>query len=188
MDEIDAGLLVLRLLLAGLLVGHALQKSVGWFRGTGFEKTAEVFESWGFRPGRRHVALATTCELLGGTLLATGLLTRVGCAIVIGTMIVAAAPNAGNGLWAHLGGCEVPVTYAGTAACLAITGPGQFSLDHVTGLRGAGAWGAPAAIVLGVVAAVPPLLNRRRALRGHPTEPVRPPDRSEAGPHGGPNP
>ncbi|MCT9005718.1 DoxX family protein [Streptomyces rhizosphaerihabitans] len=174
MSEADIGLFALRLFLATLLVGHALQKTIGWFRGMGLNKTAEVFESWGFHPGRFQVGLAATCELLGATPLATGLLTRVGCATVIGTMIVAAAPNTVNGLWAHLGGCEVPVTYAAIAACLAFTGPGSISIDNAAGLPDAGALGAVAAIVIGVLAAVPPLLNRRRALRIHPSRSARP--------------
>lgn len=164
MSALDLGLLLLRLGLAALLAGHALQKSLGWFRGMGLARTADAFEAWGFRPGRPHVLLATTCELVGAVLLATGLLTRLGCAVVIGTMIVAAAPNAVNGLWAHLGGCEVPVTYAGIAVALAVTGPGRISIDHAAGLPDGDGWGA-AAIVVGVLAAVPPLLNRRRAVR-----------------------
>ena len=163
--HLDAGLLALRLGLAALLAGHALQKSMGWFRGMGVARTAAVFETWGFRPGRPHVLLAACCELLGAMLLATGLLTRVGCAVVIGTMLVAAAPNAVNGLWAHLGGCEVPVAYAGIAACLALTGPGRIAVDHAADLPTGNAWAGVLAIAVGVLAAVPPLLNRRRTLR-----------------------
>lgn len=167
MTAVDLGLFLLRLGLAALLAGHSLQKAAGWFRGMGLARTAEAFESWGFRPGRPLVTLAAACELLGALSLATGLLLRVGCAVVIGTMIVAAAPNAKNGLWAHLGGCEVPVTYGGLAACLAITGPGRISIDRAAGLPDGGAWGAVVAIAVGVLAAVPPLLNRRHALRVH---------------------
>ncbi|MFH8447464.1 DoxX family protein [Streptomyces sp. NPDC018026] len=168
MTETDLGLLLLRLGLATLLAGHGLQKSHGWFRGMGPAKTAEVFESWGFRPGRPLVLLAVCCELLGALLLGTGLLTRVGSAVVTGTMLVAAASNTVNGLWAHLGGCEIPVVYAGLAVCLAVTGPGHFSLDHAAGLPDGGSWGAPVAIAVGALAAVPPLLCRRSALRARP--------------------
>lgn len=170
MGEVDLGLLLLRLGLAALLTGHALQKSLGWFGGAGAASTAATFESWGFVPGRRQVALATACELTGAVLLATGALTRVGCAVVVGTMVVAAAPNAARGLWAHLGGCEVPVTYAGIAACLALTGAGRASVDHAAGLPDGGAWGAAAALLAGVLAAVPPLLARRRVLSARPTQ------------------
>lgn len=162
----NAGLLLLRLLLAGLLTGHACQKLFGWFRGGGPAGSGVLFEQWGFRPGPAMAVVAGLCELLGAGSVALGLLTPGGCAVIVGTMIVAAAPNAPNGLWAHQGGCEVPVVYAGLGAVLAFTGPGRFSLDHATGLTGlnGSAWGL-AAIVVGGAASVPLLLRRRAALR-----------------------
>jgi putative oxidoreductase len=161
---VNAGLLVLRLLLATLLAGHATQKLFGWFGGMGREKTATVFGEWGFRPGKTMVLTAGSCELAASASLSLGLLTQAGCAIAIGTMIVAASANIRNGLWAHLGGCEVAVTYAGLASVLALTGPGRFSLDRLIGFHPAIGWDV-GAIVVGVVASVPPLLRRRAALR-----------------------
>lgn len=159
------GLLLLRLLLAALLMGHATQKLLGWFGGSGPAGTGAVFERWGFRPGLRLAVLAGVCELVGAGSVAVGLLTPGGAAIIVGTMLVAAAPNAANGLWAHQGGCEVPVVYAGIGAVLGFTGPGDWSLDHAAGLTSLSgpAWGATA-LAVGIVAAVPPLLLRRRVL------------------------
>jgi putative oxidoreductase len=166
MSELDLGLLLLRLMLAALLLGHAVQKSLGWLGGNGVAKTAEVFESWGFRPGRLMVLLAAGCELVGALSVGSGLLFRLGCAVLIGTLIVAATPAAeANGLWAQRGGCEVPATYAGVAVCLAVAGPGDAALDHAIGIGDGGWTGAVAALVVGVLAAVPPLANRRRLLR-----------------------
>ncbi|MEU8075644.1 DoxX family protein [Catellatospora citrea] len=166
----SAGLLLLRLLLAALLFGHATQKLLGWFRGMGPDGTARIFEGWGFRPGRPMVLLAGACELLAALLLALGLVTPLAAAIVMGTMIVAAWPNVPNGLWAHLGGYEVPFLYGAMALVVALTGPGAWSIDHAVGLDGlAGPAWAAAAAVIAVVAAIPPLL-RRRTLRTTPTE------------------
>jgi len=172
MSEVDAGLLMLRLLLAALLLGHAVQKSLGWLGGNGLAATATVFESWGFRPGRPMVLLAATCELLGALSVGSGLLFRLGCAILIGTLVVAATPAAASGFWAQRGGCELPATYAGIAACLAVSGPGDASLDHAIGIGDLGWLGAALALVVGVVAAVPPLLNRRRLLRAGDPDPA----------------
>ena len=162
----NTGLLLLRLLPAALLTGHATQKLFGWFRGAGPAGSGALFETWGFRPGRTLAIIAGCCELTGAASAALGLLTPAGCAVVVGTMTVAAAPTAGKGLWAHLGGCEVPVLYALLAAILAVTGPGRFSLDHALGMTtlNGPAWGA-AAVALGLAAAVPMLLRRRAALR-----------------------
>lgn len=162
----NIGLLVLRVFLAALLSGHATQKLFGWFRGAGPVGTGAVFETWGFRPGTAMAVLAGVCELVGAGSIALGFLTPAGCAIIIGTMIVAATPNSSNGLWAHLGGCEVPVIYAGLGVVIALTGPGRYSLDSALGLHGLSSlgWGI-AAIVVGVVSSQPPLLRRRAAVR-----------------------
>lgn len=163
----NTGLLLLRLLLAGLLFGHATQKLLGWFRGQGPEATARVFESWGFRPGRPMVLLAGVCELAGAAMFAAGAAVPFAAAVVAGTMIVAASPTWRNGLWAHLGGCEVPVMYGALALVLACTGPGGWSVDHALGAGGlhGPAW-ALAAAAVAMAAAVPALLARHRTPGG----------------------
>ncbi|MEV7786884.1 DoxX family protein [Streptomyces sp. NPDC088106] len=162
----NAGLLLLRLLLAGLLFGHAAQKLLGRFGGGGPDGTAPVFESWGFRPGRPMVLLAGTCELTGAVLFASGAATPLAASVVLGTMIVAAAPNWPNGPWAHLGGYEVPLVYGVLALVLAMTGPGSWSVDHAVGADGMSGvlWALAASAVAGAAAA-PALLLRRRSLR-----------------------
>ncbi|GAB3892421.1 hypothetical protein GCM10029964_067190 [Kibdelosporangium lantanae] len=162
----DFGLLLLRLLLAGLLFGHSAQKLFGWFGGAGPDGTARIFEGWGFVPGRRMVLLAALTELTGAASIATGLLVPGGCAVVVGTMTVAATATAPNGFWAQKGGCEVPFCYGALAAILAFTGPGAWSLDHVLGLTGLAGyvWGL-AALVVGVAAAAVPLVSRSRVLQ-----------------------
>jgi len=171
MTGTDIGLLLLRLGVAALLSGHATQKLFGWFRGGGPAAAGALFETWGFRPGPALAVLAGVCELAGAASVATGLLTAGGCAVLIGTMIVAASPAAANGLWAHLGGNEVPVVYAFLAAVLAVTGPGRYSLDHLFGLpTPPGAGWSLTALAAGVAGAVPMLLRRRAALRPHDEE------------------
>ena len=112
--------------------------------------------------------LAGTTELGGAALIAAGLLTPLGSAIIIGTMIVAASVNVPNGLWAHMGGYEVAFVYAGLAAVLGYTGPGDWSIDAATGTgthSGYG-WGS-VALGVGVLASLPPLIQRRQALTSH---------------------
>jgi putative oxidoreductase len=157
------GLLLLRLLLAGLLFGHSTQKLFGWFGGTGRVGTAPLFEQWGFVPGMRMALVAGLAELAGAASIAAGLLVPAGCAVVIGTMAVASVATAPNGFWALQGGCEVPFCYGALAAILGFTGPGAWSLDHALGLSGLSgyAWGG-AALALGLVASVVPLALRSR--------------------------
>ena len=164
-ETLDLGLLALRLVLALLLLGHAAQKLLGWFRGAGLAGSGELFETLGFRPGRPMVVMAALSETAAATLLALGLLTPVGGAIAIGTMIVAAAANFSKGLWAHLGGYEVAFVYACLAAVLVLTGSGEISLDHALDLT-YDTWVPWVALAVGVLAAVPVLV--RRALQRTP--------------------
>ncbi|MFE5852987.1 DoxX family protein [Streptomyces sp. NPDC056500] len=147
----EIGLLLLRVLLGALLFGHAAQKMFGWFRGHGPQGTGAVFETWGFRPGKPLVLLAAGCELTAAALIVLGLLTPLGAAIALGTMLVAGSVNVSKGLWAQNGGYELPLVYGGLALGLGFTGPGEWSLDHALGweeLSGVG-WGA-AALALGL--------------------------------------
>ncbi|MFJ8793006.1 DoxX family protein [Streptomyces sp. NPDC102462] len=167
------GLLLLRILLAGLLFGHALQKLRGWFGGAGPAGTGAVFERWGFVPGARLAVTAGLAELAGGASIATGLLTPGGCAVVVGTMTVAAVATSPQGFWAQHGGCEVPFWYGAVAAVLGFTGPGPWSLDAALGLgRASGTgWGA-AALAAGLLAAAVPLAARARVLRAREQDPA----------------
>ncbi|MFD1659552.1 DoxX family protein [Streptomyces caeni] len=163
------GLLLLRLLLAALLCGHGTQKLFGWFGGAGPDGTAVVFERWGFVPGRRMVLVAGAAEVTGAASVAAGLLTPGGCAVVVGTMTVAAVASSPNGFWAQQGGCEVPFWYGAVAAVLAFTGPGGWSLDHAAGLDGLDGYGwGSGALALGLAAAAVPLTLRSRVLRARP--------------------
>src|SRR5947209_11495377 len=82
----NLGLLVLRLVVGFLFVGHGAQKLFGVLGGHGLRGTAGFFESIGLRPGNVHATAAGLLEFVGGILLALGLLTPVGSAAVIAVM------------------------------------------------------------------------------------------------------
>ena len=160
---VSAGLLVARLVLGLLLVGHGAQKLFGWFGGYGLAGTGGFFESLGFRPGRAFAAAASLAELAGGLLVALGLLGPVGPAVIISVMVVAAiSVHWGHGIFATTNGIEVPLLYATGALALALTGYGAYSLDARLGLQSlwtpAVAW---VAVGLGVVGGIVNLLARR---------------------------
>src|SRR3954463_16275461 len=95
------GLLVIRLVIGGLLFAHGTQKLFGWYGGYGLDGTGGFFGCGRHRPGRQMAAVAGLSEAGGGVLLLLGLLTPLGSAMVIGTMIVASVSvHASNGLWA----------------------------------------------------------------------------------------
>jgi putative oxidoreductase len=159
------GLLLLRILLGALLVGHSTQKLLGWFGGAGPAGTAVIFEQWGFLPGRRNVLVAGVAELVGAGSVLAGFLTPAGCAVIIGTMAVATVATLPNGFWAVKGGCEVPFCYGALAVVLGFTGPGPWSVDAVLGLPLSGLWWGTGALVLGLAAIRGPLTARARVLR-----------------------
>ena len=161
----DMGLLIARVVFGLVMAAHGTQKLFGWFGGYGLAGTGGFFEQLGFRPGRLFAALASTAELFGGSLLALGFLGPIGPALMLSVMIVAAVTvHWEHGLFAASNGIEVPLLYGAGGAALAFTGPGQYSLDALTGLTQA--WTpavASAALAVGVLAAIVNLAIRRPA-------------------------
>src|SRR4051794_41900360 len=95
------GLLIIRVILGGLFIGHGTQKLFGWFGGHGLEGTAGFFgQGIGLRPGKRHATAARPSEALGGARLtpravpppAAGVITRAGTTAV-------PQGHAGQGAW-----------------------------------------------------------------------------------------
>src|SRR4051812_45255122 len=135
------GLFLVRVVVGALLLAHGTQKLFGWYGGHGLDGTGGFFESGGDRPGRVMATVAGLSESGGGLLLILGLLTPLGSAMVIGTMIVASLTvHRENGLWATNGGFELPMTYAVVAAGLAFTGAGSWSIDNAADIPGTSGW------------------------------------------------
>ena len=160
----DFGLLLGRLVFGLLMAGHGAQKLFGWFGGHGLAGTAGFFENLGFRPGRLFAVAAASSELIGGLLVAGGLLGPIGPAAMLAVMIVAAGSvHWHNGLFAMSNGIEVPLLYATAAAALAFTGPGAYSLDRVLGLLVFTPVTACLALMAGIAGAAVNLALRRPA-------------------------
>ncbi|WP_329376595.1 DoxX family membrane protein [Streptomyces sp. NBC_01351] len=164
----DLGLLALRLAAGGVLIAHGTQKLFGWFGGGGIEGTAEAMEHMGFTPGRPSAIAAGLGEAGGGTLLALGLATPAAGAAAAGAMAGAVSVHAPAGFFAQGGGFEYPALLGSVAACLGVTGPGRFSLDHVSGHK----LDRPAVIAVAFAlsaAAATIVVNRRIAAMEPPT-------------------
>src|SRR3954453_11989374 len=148
------GLLVLRLVVGALFIGHGTQKLFGWFGGYGVEGTGGFMESLGYQPGKRFAVMGGIAEAGGGLLLLLGLLTPLAAAAIIGMMINAIfAVHVENGAWNQEGGYEYPLVLAVAAGAIALADGGAASIDKMFGLNMGGrmAW---LAILLGIIGGV----------------------------------
>jgi putative oxidoreductase len=162
----STGLLILRIVVGGLFVGHGAQKLFGWFGGHGLEGSAAFMRSLEYRNGRVAALLAGLTETLSGALLVFGLLTPLAVAGIVGVMINVMPPHLRNGVWNANGGIELPLVYTAAATALGFTGAGAFSLDRLFGLHLNGVGFGLGALVLGLVAGLTTLMvYRERASR-----------------------
>lgn len=146
---IDVALLILRIAVGGLLIGHGAQKLFGWFGGPGLTGFSGWLGSMDVRPARLWAAAAGAAELGGGLLIALGALNPLGPLAVISAMVGAMAlVHWPNGLWSSNGGIELPLVITAVAAALTATGPGRFSLDATLGL------GVPTSVTIAAAALV----------------------------------
>jgi putative oxidoreductase len=128
--DMSIGLLIIRLIVGILFIGHGAQKLFGWFGGYGPKGTGGFFESIGIKPGVFMAVMAGIIETAGGILFAAGLLTWVGAALIVLTMLIAIIKVHGkNGIWASSGGIEYTLVLIAAAVGVALIGAGDYSLD-----------------------------------------------------------
>jgi putative oxidoreductase len=137
----DFAIVVLRLVVGLLFVGHGTQKLFGWFGGPGLDGTEGMMGKLGYRPARAHAVMAGAAEAVGGLLLILGLLVPLAAAAIIGVMLNAIASVHGTkGPWVTNGGYEynlVLITAAFVVATSASGVAGGF-LALLLGAVGAG--------------------------------------------------
>jgi putative oxidoreductase len=137
-----AGLLVLRLVVAVVLVAHGSHQIFGMFAGPGvgpggLAATAARFSTLGLEPGYPLAVMAGTIQLAAGGLIAIGLLTRwasIASALYLG--IVIWKDQLRWGFFANWmiasgrgHGVEMSVMLVGALVCLALAGAGDWSID-----------------------------------------------------------
>jgi putative oxidoreductase len=165
----DLALLVLRLVVGLLFVGHGAQKLFGVFGGGGLESTAGVFDNIGLQPGWLHARAAGTAEFLGGALIALGLFTPFAAAALIGVMTAAVLTvHARNGIWNSNQGYEFNLVLSAAVFALAGIGAGAWSLDNAFGFDLHGVIWAVAALAVGVIGGVGTVILGRISARHEP--------------------
>ncbi|MFF8594205.1 DoxX family protein [Streptomyces sp. NPDC015220] len=145
----NAGLLVLRLVVGLLIAGHGVQKVSFHLGGDGLAGGTEEFRHDGFRGGRLTALVAGGSQIGAGLFLAAGLLTPLAAMAAMGVMTVAGTVKLPKGLWVQNDGFEYPLVLVLVSAALALTGPGRWSLDEAVGLTPWPLWTGVAAVVAG---------------------------------------
>jgi len=131
--QVDAGLLILRLIVGLTFMAHGGQKLFVF----GFEGVAGGFAQMGVPMAQVMGPFVAMLEFFGGLALIAGLLTRLvafglACTMVVAMLLVHLkagffAPN----------GIEFPLSLFGSAVLFAIAGAGAYSLDALIARRGA---------------------------------------------------
>ena len=131
MRGLSAGLLIIRIAIGLTIATHGLNKIFG---GGKIKGTAGWFASIGMKLPLINAWMAALTEIGAGVLLAIGLLTPLAAGALIAVMMVAMITSHIRNRWfifnANGGGVEYVVVLALVALGIAITGPGEWSIDN----------------------------------------------------------
>jgi putative oxidoreductase len=129
--QLNIGLVILRLVLGAIFIAHGGQKLFVY----GFEGVAGGFAQMGVPMASVVGPFIGFVELFGGIALIVGLLTRLAAlglfSTMIGAMVLVHLPA---GFFAP-NGIEFPLSLAGAALMLTLTGAGAYSIDSVIARR-----------------------------------------------------
>ena len=130
------GLLIIRVVIGLTMAGHGAQKVFGWWGGPGIKGWTGGMTRMRIRPPVAWAWISALSELIGGLLLALGLLTPLACAAVAASMLVAMAlVHWPKGFWNSKGGYEFNLSILSAVIGLAFTGAGAISVDAAFGIR-----------------------------------------------------
>jgi putative oxidoreductase len=160
----DLALFTLHFIVGALFFAHGAQKLFGWFGGYGIGGTAGFMDSLGMRPARLHAWAAALAETVGGVLLALGLFTPIGAAMVIAVMVTAIITVHGTkGFFTQDGGYEFNLLLIAVAFALAGVGPGAWSLDNAIDISWTGTGWALVALGAGLLGGIGAVVQGRLA-------------------------
>lgn len=132
MHSFDLAMLLIRLAVGLTFAAHGAQKAFGIWGGPGFKGWTGAITSMGFRPVWAFVALSVLAELVGGLMLAAGLLTPAAAAVLVAqSIVIIFLVHLKNGFFNTKGGLEYPLLLGVAAAAVGIAGPGLNSLDNL---------------------------------------------------------
>lgn len=150
----DVGLLILRVVVGIVFLGHGLQK-FGLFDSGSYPNSISAQEDFlkffGYSSVTFLAWTITLSELVAGLSLVLGAATQLGAAIIVGIMVqFVLGPQWDAGLFgnASSNGFEFSLVSMAIAVALAFAGPGRVSVDAAVGWKWSGLrWGGLACLV-----------------------------------------
>ena len=125
----------LRITLGLVMLPHGLQKTVGWFGGSGFDGTMGWLASVGVPAVLAFLAILA--ESAGAAALVAGFGTRLAAVGILANMLVAGSMHRANGFFMNWSGqqagegFEYHILAAAMALIVIVAGAGRWSLDRV---------------------------------------------------------
>lgn len=156
----DLGLLLLRVAVGALLIGHGLQKVFGLWGGPGLGGFRDQLTDVGFRNADILSYVAAGGQIAAGVLLVLGLFTPIAAAGALGYLVTATLAEA---TLAHndarlssflTDGHEYQIVLLVAVAAIILVGPGRYGLDAGRGWARRPFVGSIAALILGAGAGV----------------------------------
>ncbi|MCH7866147.1 MAG: DoxX family protein [Myxococcales bacterium] len=129
----DLAILIMRVFIGSCFVVHGLGK-LGVVGTGNMEGFVEWLESLNVPMAPVQARMAMLSEIIGGTAIALGVMTRPACILLIGTMMVAARlghKGCGYLITNEPPGAEYVVNLAAICLVIVLLGPGAYSLDHM---------------------------------------------------------
>ena len=156
----DLGLLLLRVAVGVLLIGHGLQKVFGWWGGPGLGGFRDSLNEWGFQHADILTYVAAGGQIAAGVLLVLGLFTPIAAAGALAYLVtallveVATARDEARLSGFLTDGHQYQLILVCEVAAIILIGPGRYGLDADRGWSRRPFVGSFAALILGVGAGV----------------------------------
>lgn len=126
---INAAILVLRLCLAAVFIGHGLQVTFGLFNGPDISGFSKMLANLGFKAPLTWAYVAAYTQLISGLFLIIGFLTRFAAFSLFIFMLVAAITvHTSKGFFLQAGGFEYNFVLMCICVSLMLTGSGKFGM------------------------------------------------------------
>jgi putative oxidoreductase len=152
----DLGLLLLRVVVAAVFIGHGLQKAFGWWGGNGLDGFKTALADAGYQNAGVLMYVGAGVQILVGVLLLIGLFTPLaaagGVAYLVNALLTTVSAQRQGGYVAVFGadGIEYLLVLTVAVSAVILAGPGKYGFDGGRGWARRPFIGSFIALLLGI--------------------------------------